>query len=704
MGLEPFLDVGPQVALDGQWPPKRHPLRLHRVPQGVLPRQHALRRPEDEVAGRVRERVAPGEVEAVEVLGSHKRAVPPVILQHHPILRGHGRHVDFVMAAQSGPVSPVQRLQRPAAEAADRQERLGDQRPLPFHALRHGQARVGKVGLVGHLVHRMDGRREQVGLAGVEVVEEHAPVPLPEHVVLRKPVAVVAGVSAKELQEHQVKVPGHVPILGLALGWVRQLEDLLHADAVDDVLVQARGPGLRVVGAKDHADVVAGRGLGAQALEHRAHRGIQEVADQRDAVAGAGHGWARTRHGRRGKMPLCCSAFTPHAIPARRNVAKQDRVWAWTGGPRPDCSSQDDRGLDCARTGVCPAQEQDSAATKPSPRRMTAATAPPARPGPILSIQYLRAVAALAVAGSHVTPALLIGQGGVDVFFVISGFIMWTTTRRPQSIAAFAWNRLLRIVPLYWLATIAMAAHQHADLLAVVKSLLFVPYRGEENQIWPVLVQGWTLNYEMFFYFLVALSLVLPPGRRLTVLLSAMLVLAGVGFLVPSSNPLVATWTNPLLIEFCFGIVLAELRFRNRLPRRLATAWAVAGLALLAVVLAWLGSPVLPTTWRFLLWGVPGALVVAAALSLEAAGTVGRAGVLLLLGDASYAIYLFHTFLLKSTVRLVQAVADSVFIETAAVMAVAAIAGVLVTVFAERPLLAHFRARRPPALAAGRLP
>ncbi len=317
--------------------------------------------------------------------------------------------------------------------------------------------------------------------------------------------------------------------------------------------------------------------------------------------------------------------------------------------------------------------------------------------GPILSIQYLRAFAALAVAGSHVTTALVIGQAGVDVFFVISGFIMWTTTRRPQSVSTFAWNRLLRIVPLYWLATVLMALHQHAHLTAAVKSLLFIPFRGEQDQVWPVLVQGWTLNYEMFFYLLVALALFLPLKQRLASILCAMLLLVCAGFLIPSSNPLVVTYTSPLLVEFCFGIGLAELRFRNLLPGR----YLVTMLAALGFVLAWYWSPVAPTawTWRFLLWGVPGVLLVAAALSWEATGKVWRVGLLVLLGDASYAIYLFHTFVLKSTAGFVDRFAPgSPAAEALAVMVVAAFVGVLVTILAERPLLARIRARRRPLL------
>ena len=132
----------------------------------------------------------------------------------------------------------------------------------------------------------------------------------------------------------------------------------------------------------------------------------------------------------------------------------------------------------------------------------------------IVSIQYLRSFGALAVVASHVDHSAVVGQSGVDLFFVISGFIMWTMSARPIAPLAFLWNRMLRVVPLYWVATLLMALHQRAPLHDVVRSMFFVPYFGAGDQIWPVLVQGWTLNYEMFFYILIGLVLPLRAARR----------------------------------------------------------------------------------------------------------------------------------------------------------------------------------------------
>src|SRR5690606_7660569 len=128
----------------------------------------------------------------------------------------------------------------------------------------------------------------------------------------------------------------------------------------------------------------------------------------------------------------------------------------------------------------------------------------------LYGIQYLRAVAALGVVVFHAAERtgthFAIGAAGVDVFFVVSGFIMWVIANdRSPSPSAFLRGRIERIVPLYWAATSVMVAGGLAGLFPnlrvtawhVFASLAFIPSRSPSNgEVWPVLVQGWTLNYE----------------------------------------------------------------------------------------------------------------------------------------------------------------------------------------------------------------
>lgn len=268
-------------------------------------------------------------------------------------------------------------------------------------------------------------------------------------------------------------------------------------------------------------------------------------------------------------------------------------------------------------------------------------------PAQYLSIQYLRGLAAMMVVVHHARdpmPWLFNPLArfealahGVDVFFVISGFIMYAAARHEPPLD-FARKRIIRIAPLYWLATITVVAIELAQghgisRLNVIRSLSFVPFYNptHDNLIWPLLVPGWTLNYEMFFYLLFGLALL---SRRLlitlTVAISALVLIGWAG--VPA-NALAVTYTDPLLLEFLAGIWLgfASQRFSLR---------GFAPLLPLGLVALLLGD--LSTMPRLLTYSVPAVAIVLGALALEARSTMPRIGWAKMLGDASYSLYLSH--------------------------------------------------------------
>ncbi|KAK0341504.1 hypothetical protein LTR94_026084, partial [Friedmanniomyces endolithicus] len=227
---------------------------------------------------------------------------------------------------------------------------------------------------------------------------------------------------------------------------------------------------------------------------------------------------------------------------------------------------------------------------------MVEANAPIERAGrPIyLGIQYARALAAIGVLGFHAAQRAGIdfaaGARGVDLFFVISGFIMWTIGARSQSVSAFLLARVKRIVPLYWLATAFMifaallglfpTLREQLTLPHIAASLFFWPhYAPGSGQIWPVLVPGWTLNYEMFFYAVFALAICLPERLRVWAMTLTMVVLVVLGELVRPTSAWLVTYTNPLLLEFIAGIWIAEaLRHGRVLPTLLAIPLAAVAL------------------------------------------------------------------------------------------------------------------------------
>jgi exopolysaccharide production protein ExoZ len=307
---------------------------------------------------------------------------------------------------------------------------------------------------------------------------------------------------------------------------------------------------------------------------------------------------------------------------------------------------------------------------------------------PLLSIQYLRALAALAVVAFHSERAAPLGQAGVDVFFVISGFIMWMVTTKPVGPGEFLWHRLVRIVPLYWIATLIMAAHQHAEPLDIIQSLLFWPYHDAHGQLWPILVQGWTLNFEMLFYLLFAATLLMPRRARLPALTAALCGLSAIGLLLQPQDAALHSYTSPLLIEFLAGVCISALVQRGMVP---TLRMAVAMLAMGAVGFMLSLGDYTPELWRFLVWGIPGALVVWGAVSVELRVGLPAIKPLKLLGDSSYSIYLFHPFVLKTVARPLASFAA--VIPVAGVMLAGAGIGVVAYYVLERPITAWFRRR-----------
>ncbi|WP_246775904.1 acyltransferase family protein [Methylobacterium aquaticum] len=242
-------------------------------------------------------------------------------------------------------------------------------------------------------------------------------------------------------------------------------------------------------------------------------------------------------------------------------------------------------------------------------------TGPPVtRPTLLPPIQVLRALAAVMVAAGHAqfevaglaaraglafTPAAwLPWPAGVDVFFVISGFIIVHASSplhgRADARRTFLAHRIARVVPLYWLATTVVLALAWArpGLLGtgaegpgyLAASYLFWPMARADGAVQPLYSLGWTLNYEMAFY--VVFALVLPLGRRAAVL-GVLALLAGLVVIGRVAGPLpvaLAFWSDPIVLEFACGAGLGLARQEGlRLPGLARLVLAVAGLALLSL-------------------------------------------------------------------------------------------------------------------------
>ena len=317
-------------------------------------------------------------------------------------------------------------------------------------------------------------------------------------------------------------------------------------------------------------------------------------------------------------------------------------------------------------------------------------------PRTLLSIQYLRGLAALAVAAHHTGATRIeMDQVGVDVFFVISGFVMVHVSGREPSPMEFLRARVMRLVPLYWLVTLATVAILGiTDVTQVLLSLAFWPHIAPVGLWSPLVPQGWSLNLEMQFYLLFAGMLLLPERRRLLALTAVIATLAGVTVASSFVKGDSAFNLYPVVLEFLGGAWLCRAWQRGLLRRLPAGLLLTAGLVLLAMQAGW---PT-PVPWRCLQWGVPALLIVAGAVGLEANGRLPATPGLRMLGDASYSLYLTHVLLLAG-LRPIAAQLPIIPAALGAILACIAFS-LLVHRFIERPLGQALRPAHPVLLPA----
>ncbi len=244
-------------------------------------------------------------------------------------------------------------------------------------------------------------------------------------------------------------------------------------------------------------------------------------------------------------------------------------------------------------------------------------------------------------------------DAGIDVFFVISGFVIVLASEplfaAPGAAARFMARRVIRVAPLYWIATAAFLAAAllqggvHAPLggpAYALASCLFIPWPRPDGVMHPLYEVGWTLNHEMFFYAVFAAFIFLP--RRPAVLCVAATLAAG-ALWSPAQRQL-GFWTDPITLEFVFGMAVALALREGAAPSPAARALLAALSAALLLALG-LGAPDLA---RWLRFGAPaGLLVAAAALGEPRLPPPVRTG-MLILGDASYALYLVHPFVMRA--------------------------------------------------------
>lgn len=321
------------------------------------------------------------------------------------------------------------------------------------------------------------------------------------------------------------------------------------------------------------------------------------------------------------------------------------------------------------------------------------------------SVHFLRAVAALLVVVHHIPkylqdhgfpsfPEFEAGAFGVDIFFAISGFVMYSTTSATNTSAQkFLRDRAIRILPLYWLITILLGISAlvipslfnnfEVHPTQIVESLLFIPFYNEDGNIRPILSMGWTLHYEVAFYLVTACCIAVNINKQNKALTAAVFITL-LSIAISSFNAelkfsflqLVA----PLSIEFLFGATTAFIftRYGQLISEgKSRILFALGCLGISSALLATnneaeigIGFP------RLMHWGIPGALILISGLLLEPEikKIVDKTKTISLLADASYSIYLIHGISFSVTYKI----AYFVGIRNDAVLAAALLMGAII--------------------------
>ena len=263
------------------------------------------------------------------------------------------------------------------------------------------------------------------------------------------------------------------------------------------------------------------------------------------------------------------------------------------------------------------------------------------------SIQILRGIAALSVAIGHAqrnailvaaanhrefNPVLLdLTEAGVDLFFVISGFVMVYASRNlfaaPAGSLLFLSRRIARIVPLYWsmtaiflmaeLVSPSLISDGRPDLSEIFASYFFIPYyRPDSSWMHPIYSVGWTLNYEMFFYAIFCCVIVLPVKRALAALTTMFCTLAMAGMIFRPAPGIFFFWSRPVILEFVLGAWIGYVCLTGfKVTKRTAIMLALAGTAGFAFQV--ISGVYAHGYWRPLVWGPPATARVPAAARLN---------------------------------------------------------------------------------------
>jgi len=231
---------------------------------------------------------------------------------------------------------------------------------------------------------------------------------------------------------------------------------------------------------------------------------------------------------------------------------------------------------------------------------------------------------------------------GVDIFFVISGFVIYISFhKRPKKPFHFLIDRVIRIAPLYWVFTFIVAFMTLADpsitpstgfeIHNFANSLFFIPSPNPAGGVMPILPVGWTLNYEVVFYSVfIACTIV---NRKLIILNTS--IILGFFCLVSHVGYAYEFYSLPNMLEFSLGMILGFLTLNTRILAYNGEKWP---LLIIIPVICFMCSPL--ELNNFIIYGIPSFIMIAILIKVEKGIRIPKR--ISALGDYSYSLYLCH--------------------------------------------------------------
>jgi len=205
----------------------------------------------------------------------------------------------------------------------------------------------------------------------------------------------------------------------------------------------------------------------------------------------------------------------------------------------------------------------------------------------------------------------------------------------------FFTRRLARIGPPYWLLTAVAIPVMSlpTDWGSLLGSYLFIPFRIANGNVVPIYGVGWTLNYEMYFYALFSAAIFLRRNVAVPVLCLTLCLIALLGRLVQPTLAPLQFWSDPIILEFAFGMILALLYIRGiQFPTPIRICLVVAGV----IMIGFFNAKMPPSGYRVSQWGIPAATIFAGTVLGREIDFGWLRAPVKILGDSSYALYLTH--------------------------------------------------------------